>query len=155
MSRCGRTAQMDALALGELSAPEALALRTHARSCQVCRHELRWAESEKALFSQRAARDEVSELWAQTKWAKKPRRTLAPAFAAALAVAVMLVVIARPATRSSSNTSAEISGELLMTIDEAALMTPASPSDFSSAELEASLGACLMMTPGHGGIACE
>ena len=74
MSRCGRTSQMEAMVLGELSAPEALELRNHARSCQVCRHELRWAETEKTLFTQRAVRDEVRGMWAQTQWARAPKK---------------------------------------------------------------------------------
>lgn len=155
MSRCGRTSQLEALVLGELTAPEALELRTHAQHCLVCRHELRWAESEKSLFTQRAVREEVRGLWAQTKWAKKPERKLGPAMALALAAAVLLVVLVRPAPALSPAPTPNIPGELLMTLDEAALMTPAKPDDFSSAELEASLGACLMMTPGQGGIACS
>jgi hypothetical protein len=80
---------------------------------------------------------------------------LAPAFAVAFAAAMLLVVLYRPVSGAVAVPGAEpIAGELLMTLDEAALMTPANPSDFSSAALEASLGACLMMTPGNGGIAC-
>ena len=155
MSRCGRTGQLEALVQGELSAPRALELRTHARTCQVCRHELRWAETEKTLFTQRAVRDEVRGLWAKTKWAQPPRRRAVPAFAVALAAAVLAMVLARPVTSAVSAPGFEqISGELLMTLDEAALMTPTRPDDFGSAELEASLGACLIMTPGNGGIAC-
>lgn len=155
MSRCRRTEKLEALVLGELSAPEALELRNHARSCSVCRHELRWAETEKTLFAQRAARDEVRGLWAQTKWARAPRQKVAPALAVALAAALVLFAVARPAARSSPSPSFEAyDGELLMTLDEAALMTPARPDDFTSAQLEASLGACLMMTPGQGGVAC-
>jgi hypothetical protein len=146
---------MEALALGELSAPEALELRTHARSCQVCKHELRWAETEKSLFTQRAVRDEVRNMWAETKWARPPRKKLAPAMFAAALAAMLLAFLARP-TLSYAPQAMPMGddGALLMTLDEAALMTPAEPADFSSAELEASLGACLIMTPGHGGIAC-
>ena len=75
-------------------------------------------------------------------------------FAAALA-AMFLAFLARPTlSRAPQSISMGDDGALLMTLDEAALMTPAEPSDFSSAELEASLGACLIMTPGHGGVAC-
>lgn len=154
MSRCGRTSLLESLVLGELSAPEALELRAHAQRCVVCRHELRWAETEKTLFAQRAARDEVRGLWAQTRWARPKKRRLLPA-AVATAAAALLFAFIQPA-RAPQPVAAvpEVPGELLMTLDEQALMTPAKPDDFSSAELEASLGACLIMSPSRGGYVC-
>lgn len=64
MSRCGRTSQLEALVRGEVPGPVAMDLRSHAKSCAVCRHELNWLESESSLFRQRAGRDEVAHLWA-------------------------------------------------------------------------------------------
>jgi len=64
MSACGRTPLLESVVTGE--APTALAneLRAHAAGCARCRHELNWLESERKLFHERAARDEVAHLWA-------------------------------------------------------------------------------------------
>ncbi|MBL8919101.1 MAG: hypothetical protein JNJ54_09600 [Myxococcaceae bacterium] len=60
MSRCGKTHLLDAAVQGEL--PDE-ALREHAAHCPRCRHELQWLETERRLFRERAARDEVQHLW--------------------------------------------------------------------------------------------
>ena len=95
MSRCGRTAHLEAVAMGEASPALGAELRAHAKQCALCRHELNWLESESALFRQRAGRDEVAHLWkgvaqrrgleAQRSW---PRVLVAMAAAAAMVLLV-------------------------------------------------------------------
>ncbi|MEW5742644.1 MAG: hypothetical protein AB1938_27250 [Myxococcota bacterium] len=63
MSTCGRTSLLESLVTGEAPAALEAELRAHAGACARCRHELNWLESEAKLFRERAARDEVSELW--------------------------------------------------------------------------------------------
>jgi anti-sigma factor RsiW len=63
MSTCGRTAVLESIVAGEAPAALAAELRAHATNCARCRHELNWLETEARLFRERAARDEVSELW--------------------------------------------------------------------------------------------
>lgn len=93
MSRCTRTAQLDALVQGELSAVEAGEVRAHADACLLCRHELRWLEAEAQLFRQRAGREEVEHLWkdvaARSGLAASPR----PLWALASLAAALLVVV--------------------------------------------------------------
>lgn len=59
---CGRTHLLEAVVSGEAPGLE-LEVRAHAASCALCRHELNWLLTEKALFRQRAGRDEVTHLW--------------------------------------------------------------------------------------------
>jgi hypothetical protein len=63
MSPCGRTQHLEAVVLGETPSAVAAELRSHAKHCALCRHELNWLESESAMFRQRAGRDEVAHLW--------------------------------------------------------------------------------------------
>lgn len=60
MSRCGKTHLLEAAVHGEF--PDE-ALRAHAAHCPRCRHELQWLETERRLFRERTARDEVQHLW--------------------------------------------------------------------------------------------
>jgi hypothetical protein len=98
MSRCGRTAQLESVALGE--APTALAneLRSHAKHCALCRHELNWLESESSLFRQRAGRDEVAELWkgvAARRGLAAPPRQWPRVLVAMAAAAVLMLLVGR------------------------------------------------------------
>jgi hypothetical protein len=94
MSRCGRTQHLEAVVTPDTPAGVVAELLAHAKTCAVCRHELGWLQSERALFRQRAGRDEVANLWAGTV-----ARTSAPAqerwssFLVALAVAASLLVL--------------------------------------------------------------
>ena len=126
MSRCGRTAHLEAVAMGEASSALAAELRAHAKQCALCRHELNWLESESALFRQRAGRDEVAHLWkgvaqrrgleAQRSW---PRVLVAMAAAAA-----MVLLVGRLAPRPVSlSTDGSRSGE--EALESSMLMSPA------------------------------
>lgn len=64
MTTCGRTPLLESVVTGDAPAALANELRVHAAGCARCRHELNWLESEAKLFRERAARDEVSHLWA-------------------------------------------------------------------------------------------
>jgi hypothetical protein len=100
MSRCGRTAHLEAVALGEASPAIAHELRTHAKQCALCRHELNWLESESAMFRQRAGRDEVAELWkgvAERRGLAVPHRSWPRMLVAMAAAAVLMVMVGRSA----------------------------------------------------------
>lgn len=73
MSRCGKTHLLESAVQGEL--PDD-ALREHAAHCPRCRHELNWLETERRLFRERAARDEVQQLWqgVAARTGAEPRR---------------------------------------------------------------------------------
>ncbi len=141
MSRCGRAHTLEAAVMGE--APDE-ALRAHAQSCPRCRHELRWLETEQALFRQRAARDEVQQLWqgvASRAGVTSRRRALnrvlvGVAAAVFVMVGVGRVLVAFP--RSSAGNDASV----VMTADERALfdgeekvLSEATSSDRGSIEL--------------------
>lgn len=94
MTRCGRTALLEAVALGEAAPALATELRAHTRHCALCRHELNWLESESALFRQRAGRDEVDRLWrgvAQRSGLETPRSW--PRVLVTLAAAAVLMLV--------------------------------------------------------------
>jgi hypothetical protein len=98
MSRCGRTAQLEAVALGEASPQQAHELRSHAKHCALCRHELNWLESESSMFRQRAGRDEVAELWkgvAARRGLATPQRAWPRVLVAMAAAAVLMVLVGR------------------------------------------------------------
>jgi anti-sigma factor RsiW len=63
MSRCGKTDQLEAMVLGELNAARVEELQTHTPGCAVCHHELNWLKSERLMFEQRLAREQVQQLW--------------------------------------------------------------------------------------------
>ncbi len=63
MSRCGKTEGLDALVLGELSVAQATVLELHTSRCAVCHHELNWLKTERVMFEQRIAREQVQQLW--------------------------------------------------------------------------------------------
>ncbi|MBX7100251.1 MAG: hypothetical protein K1X89_21220 [Myxococcaceae bacterium] len=87
---CRRTEQLDALVLGELSAPAARELSAHAARCAPCALELRWLESERALFRQRAARAEVGALWRTLPERRRPQRASWAALVAFAASALLV-----------------------------------------------------------------
>jgi Putative zinc-finger len=80
---CRQTELLDQLAAGELSLPEAGALKAHLGECAVCRNEFRWLQTEYQIVAQR--RDAVLAARARTplSW----RHGIAIAAAAILAVA--------------------------------------------------------------------
>jgi hypothetical protein len=117
---------MEAVALGELTGSRADELRTHARSCALCRHELNWLESEASLFRHRAGRDEVAQLWAgvaASRGLDAPRPW--PRVLAAMAAGLLLLVgagrLVSTATPLSADARAAAEAEALET---EALMSP-------------------------------
>ena len=148
MSRCGRAASLEALAMRELDAAEAVALRAHAEACPTCRHELRWLESERALFAQRGARDQVRQLWDERFGAPpRPHRARRVLVAAGVAAAALLALrLEAPAGRAPEPPPVARAAEPLMTLAHTEVL--------AAADLESSLGACLVMSPGAEGGAC-
>ena len=63
MSRCGKTEQLEALVMGELDLAHTTELELHTTRCAVCHHELNWLKTERVLFEQRLAREQVQQLW--------------------------------------------------------------------------------------------
>ena len=126
MSRCGRTAQLEAVAMGETSPAVSMELRAHARQCALCRHELNWLETESAMFRQRAGRDEVAELW---KGVEKRRglsvepRSWPRVLVAMAAAAVLLVMVGRSAPQQTSMATDTLRTE--ETLESSMLMSPA------------------------------
>lgn len=125
MSRCGRTAQLEAVAMGEASPALVHELRAHTKQCALCRHELNWLESESAMFRQRAGRDEVAELWkgvAQRRGLVTPR-TWPRVLVAMAAAAVLFLMVGRstPAPASMA-TDGSLSEE---TLESSMLSSPA------------------------------
>lgn len=96
MSRCGKTHLLDAAVQGEL--PDE-ALREHAAHCPRCRHELHWLETERRLFRERAARDEVQQLWKgvaqRTGSEPRPRRVLNRALVGVAATLLVMLGVGR------------------------------------------------------------
>lgn len=120
MSRCGKTHLLEAVVLGEIPGDE---LRAHAEHCPRCRHELNWLETEQGLFRQRAAREEVSELWkgVAARTGVEPRRRSVNRALVGLAAAVFVmlgvgrVFVAAPSSSSGRDASVAISTDELMT----------------------------------------
>ena len=105
MSRCGRTAQLESVALGEASPQVANELRSHAKHCALCRHELNWLESESSMFRQRAGRDEVAELWkgvAARRGLEAPQRAWPRVLVAMAAAAVLMLLVGRATPPNAS-----------------------------------------------------
>lgn len=125
MTRCGRTTQLEAVALGEVAPALATELRTHTSHCALCRHELNWLESESALFRQRAGRDEVEHLWkgvAQRSGLETPRSWPRGLVALAAAAVLMLVLGSGTPRQTSMATVGAQSEEAL---ESSMLMSPA------------------------------
>ncbi len=126
MSRCGRTAQLEAVAMGETSPAVSMELRAHTRQCALCRHELNWLETESSLFRQRAGRDEVAELW---KGVEKRRglsvepRSWPRVLVAMAAAAMLLVMVGRSAPQQTSMATDTFSPE--ETLESSMLMSRA------------------------------
>ena len=124
MSRCGRTAHLEAVALGEASSAVTAELRAHTKSCALCRHELNWLESESALFRQRAGRDEVAQLWKGVAARSKVQPPRAwPRVLVAMAAAAALVLMVGNATPRASLSADGSPGD--ETLESSMLMTPA------------------------------
>ncbi len=125
MSRCGRTAHLEAVALGEASPTLAAELRAHTKSCALCRHELNWLESESALFRQRAGRDEVAQLWkgvASRSGLETPPRDWPRVLVAMAAAAALVLMVGNAAPRASRSADGSPGDE---TLESSMLMTPA------------------------------
>jgi anti-sigma factor RsiW len=91
LSRCGKTEQLEALAMGELSLSRAGELEAHTARCAACHHELNWLKSERLMFKQRLSRATVSALWNERLATVTP----APAhrrWALALAASVLVML---------------------------------------------------------------
>lgn len=99
MSRCGKTAKLEAWVDGELSVSEATALKLHTERCAVCTHEHRWLQTEKALFEQRASREWSQPYW--SRFAKDVSRKRLWALTAAVAAGWVMFIVAQSELRSS------------------------------------------------------
>lgn len=147
MSRCGRTNHLEAMVAGELGVTTERELRAHADTCTRCRHELRWLESERRLFRQRASREEVSELWQGVSRRSGPQvgrpwvRVMV-ALAASLLVALGLGRLTLPRHPSAHATAGELSGG----VD----WSEASEGGFSSLQPESALTVCSTLPEGLG-----
>jgi hypothetical protein len=97
MSACKTFEMLDPLVQGELDDVSATAVRSHARQCSVCQHELRWLETEVRLFAQRRQTNADAPA-VKTRWRF--------AFAAAALAAVSLLSLSQFG-QGSSNASAE------------------------------------------------
>jgi hypothetical protein len=92
---CGRTHLLEAVVSGEAPSLE-VELRAHAASCALCRHELNWLTTERALFRHRAGRDEVAHLWkGVASAAPPPPRPWARLMVELAAIAVLVVGLGR------------------------------------------------------------
>lgn len=125
MSRCGRTQAMEAVALGEVTGARADELRAHAQGCPLCRHELRWLESEAALFRERAGREAVAHLWAGVAKSRglEARRPWPRVLAAVAAGLVLLFAAARVAAPQGA-VDATAQAEEAEALESPLLMTP-------------------------------
>ena len=124
MTRCGRTAQLEVVVMGETSPVVAAELRAHAKKCALCRHELNWLESEAAIFRQRAGRDEVAHLWkgVANRSGLNPSRSWPRVLVAMAAAAVLVLMVGRVAPRPVSlATDGSRSEE---TLESSMLMSP-------------------------------
>lgn len=122
--------RLEALVRDELTAPESAALQGHVAHCPRCRHELNWLESERALFRQRQAADDVGALWAELEAREarqrprpqpQPARGFAQARRLAVSLAAMVVVlvgvsralvVSAPADRLGEGWSARVASEV-------------------------------------------
>lgn len=116
MSRCNKTHLLEAAVAGET--PDH-ALREHAEHCARCRHELHWLETERKVFRERAAREEVEALWQGTQRRRGSRRALGRALLG-LAAAVLVVIgggafVRVPSTESGRDASVSEAFEAMMT----------------------------------------
>lgn len=114
MSRCNKTHLLEAAVRGETPLEP---LEAHAEDCPRCRHELRWLETERKLFRERAAREEVELLWEGVeKSGVLRRRAGARRTLFALAAGLLLVVgagrLAVTAPSSSAAMDASVSEQL-------------------------------------------
>ncbi len=119
MSRCNKTHLLEGAVRGEQPLEP---LVEHAQDCPRCRHELQWLETERKLFRERAAREEVEQLWAgmAKRGVVAPRRSARRALLALAAGLLMVVGASRMAGHlpsSSADRDASVSDrfEALMT----------------------------------------
>jgi len=127
MSACGRTAQLESIVTGEAGASLAAELRAHASSCPRCRHELNWLKTEAKLFRERAAREEVAQLW-QGVAARRELPEERPWSRVLVALAAMVLVLlgaGRLALNARSTAGHDVSGVSDDLAMSEALMSPA------------------------------
>lgn len=115
MSRCGRAGKLEAAVMGELPAAQGQELLAHAEHCKSCHTEKAWLETEKALFRQRAVRDEVQKLWAGVeqrsgRQAGRQRRWSGFALAVAASLLFMLGISGRMVETRSEATAEHPAG---------------------------------------------
>jgi hypothetical protein len=116
---------MEAVALGEVTGARADELRAHAAGCSLCRHELRWLESEAALFRERAGRETVAHLWAgvaQRRGLEAPRAW--PRVLAAVAAGVVLLLAASRVVPVRAGDAALAQAASEETLESPLLMSP-------------------------------
>jgi hypothetical protein len=138
--------RLESAVLGE--SPEGLLadIELHAESCARCRHELAWLRTEVVLFSQRAAREEVSRLWegvAKDRDVRRPRRVSRALLAIAASVFVAVTVGGRLVLRQHAHASED---SLPMSLETMSVDLP----QYASADL----ASMPCYTPGSG-FACE
>jgi hypothetical protein len=146
MKVCLPRERLEAAVLGE--EPEALLedIEVHAEGCARCRHELSWLRTEVAMFSQRAAREEVGRLWegvVSKRDDQRPRRVTRTLLALAASVFVAVSFGGRLLQHSRSHSSEDA---LPMSLETMSVDLP----QYASADL----ATMPCYTPGSG-IACE
>ncbi|MBX7117317.1 MAG: zf-HC2 domain-containing protein, partial [Myxococcaceae bacterium] len=104
MSRCGKTTKLEAWVDGELNDSESTALQLHVEHCVVCLHEHRWLSAEKALFNQRAEREQARPQW--SRFEKAPSRKKLWAMAGAVAAGWVLFALAQWAPSRAAQVAA-------------------------------------------------
>ncbi len=120
MSRCGKTDQLEALVMGELSVARTTELERHTSRCAVCQHELNWLKSERLMFEHRLAREQVEQLWggfAQRRAVSARRPRAWGRWAMAIAASAVLLIGVGTKTRPGEVREHE-SFELPMSLEE-------------------------------------
>ncbi len=120
MSRCGKTDQLEAMVMGELTATRTVELEMHTSRCAVCHHELNWLKSERLMFEQRLAREQVQQLWEgfAAKRAAPIRHRRWARVALAVAASVILMMGLSSKVHSGQIVASESSFELPMSLEE-------------------------------------
>ena len=123
MSRCGKTEQLESLAMGELSGPRATELELHASHCAVCHHELNWLKSERLMFEHRVAREQVERLWEgfSARKAAPARHRAWGTWAMAIAATGLLMIGLGSTRGHTPQTSAVHSDDPMMSFEEMSL----------------------------------
>ena len=121
MSRCGKTEQLEALVMGELNMARTTELEMHTSRCAACHHELNWLKSERLMFEQRLAREQVEQLWdgfAAKRAAPVQRQRAWGRWAMAIAASAVLLLGVSAKTRTGQLQEHGSSFESAMSLEE-------------------------------------